>query len=106
MTTSNMSAPKNKRANLSPRKRRLLEALLYGPTYREHADRVAGASNSPEIIRQLKNQHGLNIKTERPVHVDRDGFLTRPGLYVLQADSIEAAQALLSTEEAPAEDED
>lgn len=86
---------------LNSRKKRVLEALLCSPIYREQADRIAGASNSPELIRQLKKLHGLEIYTKRPAHVDRDGFTTYPGLYVLSNGSIALAQALLRDSEQP-----
>lgn len=79
---------------MTPRNQRLIRALLKGPLYREQADRIAGASNSPHHISQLRKQ-GLNIETVRPERIDRDGLITRPGIYVLQKDSIELAKALL-----------
>lgn len=87
--------PRDQFKHISPRIRRLLSALLNGPVFREQADRIACASNSPELIRQLKRVHGLRIKTERIPRVDRDGLVTYPGLYVLEEDSIELAKALL-----------
>ena len=105
MTKLNFATQNRKPKLLSPRKRRLLKALLNGPVYREAADRVAGASNSPELIRQLKNDHGLHITTHRPVHTDRDGRITRPGLYVLERESIELARALLYGTEPPSDEE-
>lgn len=81
--------------NVSPRIRRLVIALLDGPIFREQADRIACASNSPELIRQLKRVHGLRIKTQRPPHVDRDGVVTYPGLYILEEGSFELAKNLL-----------
>lgn len=89
-----------RKKRLTPRHQRLLQALLAGPIYREQADRIAGASNSPHYIGELRRTHGLNIVTERGEHIDRDGFKTRPGIYTLQVDSIELAEMLLEQAEA------
>lgn len=105
MTKLNFATQNGKPKLLSPRKRRLLEALLKGPVYRESADRIAGASNSPDIIRRLKNDNDLHITTHRPAQVDRDGFVTHPGLYVLERESVELARALLYGTEPPSDEE-
>jgi len=84
--------------HVTPRYRRLIRALLTGPLHREDADRVTGASNSPHYIRQLKGKFGLSIITDRVEEIDRDGQKTRPGVYTLEADSIELAEQLLSQE--------
>lgn len=65
---------KRLRQSLSPRHRRLIVALLLGPLPREAADRVAGASNSPEYVRELRDKYHLNIHTERVEKIDRDGL--------------------------------
>jgi len=83
---------------ITPRHRRLIVALLIGPLPRETADRVAGASNSPHYIQELREKFGLSITTERVEKIDRDGLLTRPGVYHLSPDSRELAELLIRPE--------
>ena len=87
---------KRLKKHITPRHRRLIIALLVGPLHREDADRVSGASNSPHYVRQLRDDFGLNITTERVERIDRDGQKTRPGIYTLEADSVELAELLLA----------
>jgi hypothetical protein len=81
---------------ITPRFFRLLKALVEGPITREQADRIAGASNSPDYIRRLKKQFGLEIRTERVNKLDRDGRHTRIGVYHLEGDSVQLARILLT----------
>ncbi|MFV8570030.1 hypothetical protein ACNQ6O_02360 [Marinobacter sp. SBS5] len=90
------SSTMNLKKCITPRQRRLIAALLKGPLSREAADRVAGASNSPHHIGELRVKFQLNIHTERVERIDRDGHRTRPGIYHLQADSFELAEMLIS----------
>ena len=64
------------------RKIRLVRGLLTGPKTREQVDRIAGASNGPEIIRQLRAL-GLRIDCRMMPSTDRDGLPCRYGLYSL-----------------------
>ena len=69
---------------LTPRQSRVIHALLQtrGWIARESIDRIAGASNGPEVIRQLRQRFGYGcIETERINIIDRDGFPTQPGRY-------------------------
>lgn len=62
---------------------RLVHALLRGPITREDADRVAGCSNSPDLvadIRRIGLGHKHLVCTLFTV-VDRDGKASRPGRY-------------------------
>ena len=86
---------KRLRQYITPRHRRLIVALLIGPLPRETADRVAGASNSPHHVGELRDKFHLNIQTERVEKIDRDGNKTRPGIYHLEADSRELAELLI-----------
>lgn len=88
--TQDSTAP----TGLSPRRHRLLAALVSGPVPREAADRIAGASNSPQYIAALK-QYGLAIVCERVPSTDRDGLPCRPGVYHLLAESLPLAHKLL-----------
>lgn len=68
--------------SVTPRQSRLLTALLNGPVSRHNADGIAGASNSPEVVRQLRAL-GIRIDCERIEILDRDGLPSRPGIYHL-----------------------
>jgi hypothetical protein len=83
----------------SPRQIRALQALLNGPVTREQLDRMAGASNSPDVVASLK-RHGLRIAcdTSQPV-TDRDGRKAYPGVYSLHADDRAKVIALLKNSE-------
>lgn len=89
---------KRLRKYITPRLQRLIVELLIGPLPREAADRVAGASNSPNHIRELREKFHLNIRTERVERIDRDGHKTWPGVYHIEADSHELAELLISPE--------
>lgn len=78
----------------SQREERLLLALLEKPHFREHLDRRAGASNSPDIVFRLRNR-GLTIPCERVVLKDRDGNECRSGLYSLTDPDRHAVRAAL-----------
>lgn len=64
------------------RQRRLIEALFIGPRSREELDQIVGCSNSPEVVRQLR-EIGLAIPCQLKAHVDRDGKAGRHGVYGL-----------------------
>lgn len=81
---------------LSPRQRRALLALRSGPVMREALDRIAGASNSPHIIMELRRM-GLVIECERLHCLDRDGHTCRPGRYTMAAISLLAADSMLGS---------
>lgn len=70
---------------LTPRQYRVLLALMRGGWItREQTDRIAGASNGPEIVRQLRKTLGSNaIETGYTEVIDRDGRPARPGRYRL-----------------------
>lgn len=86
-----LSAPKNS-ANpitamaLTPRQTRVLQALkgTGGWIYREAIDRIADASNGPDVISRLRQKLGADaIEMERVQAVDRDGYPIKPGRYRL-----------------------
>jgi hypothetical protein len=66
----------------NPRHLRAIAALLTRPTPREQLDGVAGASNSPELVAELRRR-GLTVPCERIRFIDRDGCMCRPGVYSL-----------------------
>lgn len=65
-----------------PRHLRTIDALLCGPVSRERLDLVAGASNGPHIVFELRRL-GLEVPCIRSTAVDCDGSICRPGIYVL-----------------------
>jgi hypothetical protein len=66
----------------NPRHLRALAALECRPMPRENLDTVAGCSNAPELIAELRRR-GLEVPCKRINFVDRDGFICRPGVYFL-----------------------
>lgn len=72
---------------LTKRQGRLLQALLIADTWiwREEVDRIAGASNGPQIIAELRQKvtgHD-GIEMRQVDAADRDGKPCRPGQYRL-----------------------
>lgn len=70
---------------LTPRQVRVLELLKPGGwVMRETIDREAGASNGPDVVRQLRYRFGHDaIESQRVSTVDRDGKRCEPGRYRL-----------------------
>lgn len=66
----------------NPRHLRAIAALLRRPLPRENLDTVAGCSNGPELVAELRRR-GLELPCERISFVDRDGHICRPGVYSL-----------------------
>ena len=64
----------------NPRHLRVIPALLARPRRREDVDAIAGCSNSPELIAELRRR-GLEVPCERIEFIDRDGCICRPGVY-------------------------
>ena len=67
---------------LNPRQARTIRALMNSAQMRQNIDQIAGCSNSPGLISQLRRK-GLEIPCERIERFDRDGNACRPGLYRL-----------------------
>ena len=78
------SAPNKRKFNGTDNLRHLraLNVLLNRPVPREQLDSIAGASNSPELVAELRRR-GLEVPCERIRFIDRDGFTCRPGVYSL-----------------------
>lgn len=71
----------------NPRHLRALAVLLRHPLPREALDSIAGCSNGPDLIAELRLR-GLghdHLPCERIKFLDRDGKLCRPGVYHLTA---------------------
>lgn len=66
----------------NPRHLRVITVLLRRPVSREELDSVAGASNSPELVAELRRR-GLTVDCKRILFIDRDGKPCRPGVYSL-----------------------
>lgn len=69
----------------NPRHLRAIAVLLRRPVPREQLDSIAGCSNGPELISELRRR-GLgheHLPCVRIRFVDRDGFVCRPGVYSL-----------------------
>ena len=86
-TKAESSAPNTRKftGTDNPRHLRALNALLRRPVPREQLDSVAGCSNGPELIAELRRR-GLgddHLPCERIRFFDRDGKLCRPGVYSL-----------------------
>ncbi|MGS0756447.1 hypothetical protein ACVBEH_18500 [Roseateles sp. GG27B] len=70
----------------NPRHLRVIQALLTRPMPREHVDSVAGCSNGPELIAELRRR-GLELPCTRTKKKDRDLFDCFSGVYhATQAD--------------------
>lgn len=86
------SAPKQRDFKLTHRQRRLCEAFATGrKLWREEVDRISGASNGPEVMRQLKEK-GLAWQCDRIKKIDRDGSPCEPGIYSIVGSGWETLQ--------------
>jgi hypothetical protein len=75
----------------NPREYRILKHLtVHGATFRKALNDIAGATNVPEHIRQMR-QRGWILPCTRVHMVDRDGKPTKPGRYSLHPSEVEAA---------------
>ena len=73
---------------------RVVDALLRRPMPREQVDQVAGCSNAPDLIAELRRR-GLEVPCTRTKKKDRDLFDTWPGVYhFTQRDRIRIARWL------------
>lgn len=64
----------------NPRHLRVIQALLTRPMPREQLDAVAGCSNGPELVAELRRL-GLEVPCTRTKKKDRDLFDCWPGVY-------------------------
>ena len=64
----------------NPRQLRVIPALMARPRRREDIDDIAGCSNGPELVAELRRR-GLEVPCERITFIDRDGKACRPGVY-------------------------
>lgn len=66
----------------NPRHLRVIDALEAGQLMREELDRIAGCSNGPQLVDDLRGL-GLQIECEKVRRIDRDGRRCWPGRYFL-----------------------
>lgn len=66
----------------SPRQWRAVRELLRRNLSRLELDLVAGCSNGPALVAELRAK-GLEIPCHRIDFIDRDGHLCKPGVYSL-----------------------
>ena len=94
----NPSAPskRNFTGTDNPRHLRAITALLRRPISRQELDSVAGASNSPELVAELRRR-GLDAPCERIDFIDRDGNKCRPGVYSFTTGDRRVIYAWLAT---------
>lgn len=87
-TDTGNSTPKSKpkfSGTDNPRHLRVIHSLLIRPRKREEIDRIAGASNGPELIAELRRRC-LHIPCDKAPGIDRDGFPVKFGVYALSDD--------------------
>lgn len=77
---STVPAKRHFTGTCNPRHLRVIESLLIRPRRREEIDRIAGASNGPELVAELRRR-GLQAKCQRTPGIDRDGNPIRFGIY-------------------------
>ena len=99
-TTVTMSAPSKRKfsGTDNPRHLRAITAMLRRPISRKELDSVAGASNSPELVAELRRR-GLDAPCERISFIDRDGFKCRPGVYSFTTGDRRAIYAWMAARE-------
>lgn len=83
----------------NPRHLRVINSLLVRPRKREEIDRIAGASNGPELIAELRRR-GLEFPCDRVPAIDRDGYPIRFGIYHLTDDDRRLLNAWLRLRDA------
>ena len=83
----------------NPRHLRVIQALRARSRRREELDSIAGASNGPELIAELRRR-GLDAPCHRVPAIDRDGFPIRYGVYDFTADDRRKVNAWLRKRDA------
>ncbi len=100
------SLDSSQQARFTPRQSRVLDALVSvgGWVSREDVDRIAGASNGPQIILELRRKVAGHdgIEMQRAEATDRDGKACKPGRYRLTSQGRQRVQQALRLVEEPA----
>lgn len=81
-TTTSVTSSAKFTGTDNPRHLRALTVLQRRPITRKELDSIAGCSNGPELVAELRRR-GLAIECERIEFIDRDGRKCRPGVYHL-----------------------
>lgn len=69
----------------NPRHLRVIHSLMIRPRKREEIDSIAGASNGPELMAELRRR-GLRARCRRVAGIDRDGYPIKFGVYEFNDD--------------------
>jgi len=85
------------RIPVPPRAFRLMLALLQAPRTREECDRLAPASNSPNVVMMLRRKLKLELPCERVPFVTKDGESSWYGRYHATPDDRDKIRAILAT---------
>ncbi|MFM9435005.1 hypothetical protein ACFDR9_002067 [Janthinobacterium sp. CG_23.3] len=85
----------------NPRHLRVIHALMIRSRKREEIDRIAGASNGPELMAELRRR-GLRAQCQRTPAIDRDGYPVKPGVYEFDEDDRRAVNVWLRKRDAKA----
>lgn len=85
----------------NPRHLRVIHSLLIRPRKREEIDSIAGASNGPELMAELRRR-GLSQKARMVPGIDRDGYSIKFGIYEFDEDDRRAVNAWLRNRDAKA----
>jgi hypothetical protein len=64
----------------NPRHLRAIHSLMQRARFKNNLQSITGASNTPELVAELRRR-GLTIPCGRVPVLDRDGLVTRPGIY-------------------------
>jgi hypothetical protein len=89
LDSANSKVETTRAGAFTPRQSRVLQALLTAENWiaRESVDSIAGASNGPQIILELRRKvtgHD-GIEMQKAEATDRDGRACKPGRYRLTA---------------------
>lgn len=85
----------------NPRHLRVIHALMLRARRREEIDSIAGASNGPDLIADLRRR-GLHAPCQRTPAIDRDGYPIKFGIYELDDDDRRAVNVWLRKRDAKA----
>ena len=77
---AHFTAPARFSGTDNPRHLRVIQAFMTRPITREHLDQIAGCSNGPELVAELRRR-GLEVPCARTKKKDRDLFDCWPGVY-------------------------
>ena len=80
LNSVNFTAPARFTGTDNPRHLRTIQALMTRPITREHLDQIAGCSNGPALVAELRRR-GLEVPCTRTKKKDRDLFDCWPGVY-------------------------